>query len=426
MGIAKKIRKSLNAEAIDTNRKRFEQEFKEVNNFLVSEEFKEFEKLNNLIKSSNFIKNKKEIESLSYKKSKLRQDEKMYKKLSSKSKIKTYFKILDTSEYRNFIKHRLEKNSETVLEFEKCKDFKIIKEMENSQILKDYTDYKIKIESNEFIKEKEYLLNKDRYKTTADYDLLKKYESYMVQSAVKNYLKHKDSSALDTISNWKLVFEDSFSSNKLDSSKWTCIANNIPSLLNSNFSQVEDKHFFTAGENISIKNNILEILTKKEKTEGILLDNRAGFRKTSFDYSSGIITTQGIFSQKYGKFEAKIKFGDMSVNHSFWLAGDKKTPHVDVIKAIEKKKSLCSLIMSEQNISCEDIKKIDLSKEYFIYTLIWTSDKMEWRINDIPVWSQTKDIPSEPMSLFFASPVYKDLSSTTKMSIDWVRIYEKA
>ena len=37
------------------------------------------------------------------------------------------------------------------------------------------------------------------------------------------------------------------------------------------------------------------------------------------------------------------------------------------------------------------------SNDYFIYTLEWTSDKLVWKINGAEVFSQTSDVPQEPM-----------------------------
>ncbi|MGB5989672.1 MAG: family 16 glycosylhydrolase [Marinifilaceae bacterium] len=425
MGIARKINKSLNAEAIDKNRMHLDQDLKEVKSFLKTEDFNKFKELDVLVKSKCFLKNRKKIKSLSYKKSELRQDEKLYKKLSSNKKIKVYFKVLESVDFKEFKNSCTGEKVDVVSKFKNSKEYKIFKEIENSQILKEYIDCKTKVESADFIKERDFLLNKNRYETTEDFYLLEKYESYMEQSVVKNYLQYKDSAVLETFNNWKIIFDDSFAGGQLDDSKWSCVANSVPSLVKSNFSVENDKYFFTAGNNISIDNNALNISTKKAKIEGVLLDTKVGFRKTSFDYSSGVITTQGLFSQKFGKFEAKIKFDNMAANHTFWLAGEKRTPHIDIIKVMEKKKSLCSLIMSQQNIACEKINKLDLSNDYFIYTLVWTADKIEWKINEVTVWKQTKNIPTEPMSLFFASPVYNDLSSDTKMSIAWVKVYEE-
>ena len=58
------------------------------------------------------------------------------------------------------------------------------------------------------------------------------------------------------------------------------------------------------------------------------------------------------------------------------------------------------------------------------FTLEWTSDKLVWKINDTLVFTQTTDIPQDPMYVFLSGGLDKPINGTTSMEIDWVRVYK--
>jgi len=64
------------------------------------------------------------------------------------------------------------------------------------------------------------------------------------------------------------------------------------------------------------------------------------------------------------------------------------------------------------------------SKNYFIYTLEWTPEKLAWKINGTEVYTQTSDLPQEPMYVLFAGGLDKPISGMTSMDIDWIRVYK--
>lgn len=458
MNIARKINKALSAEAFGKHRSQLQRDYSEILEFQEADMFVEFSELDVIVNSSDFINRRRQIERLSYKKSEICHDEKLFKSLSSNKKIITYLRVKDSdifNEYTSFSnselhvelngikdakpkdlsqedkermsRYFLDEKIKALYEFEKSKDYRIYKEIENSQILREYCDIREKAQTDDFIKERDFLLNKDRYKTTNDYALLKKYNDYLGMEVVKKYLKYKDTDSFNFIQNWDLSFEDSFNDGKLDPKKWTCVVNRAKDIMNSNFSLDGDRHFFTDGGNISLRGNKLCITTKQEDVEGVRFDSSIGFKKEMFKYSSGIISSQGLFSQKYGKFEAKIKFGNMAVNQCFWLSGENSVPHIDIVKTQSHKKALCSLIAEKSMLNSEKVNKIDFTKDFYIFTLIWLPNKIEWKINDIVVWEQIENIPSEPMSLFFANTLYKDFKNEeVNMCVDWVKVYELA
>jgi beta-glucanase (GH16 family) len=64
------------------------------------------------------------------------------------------------------------------------------------------------------------------------------------------------------------------------------------------------------------------------------------------------------------------------------------------------------------------------SKEYFIFTLVWTADKMVWKINGVDVLKQTSNVPQDAMYVNLAGGVYQPLSGMATMEVDWIRVYQ--
>jgi beta-glucanase (GH16 family) len=71
---------------------------------------------------------------------------------------------------------------------------------------------------------------------------------------------------------------------------------------------------------------------------------------------------------------------------------------------------------------------LDLSQDYFIYTLDWTKDKLTWKINGVVVNEQTKGVPTVPMYLVFSSSITGKTNGAglpASMEVDWVKCYKE-
>lgn len=70
---------------------------------------------------------------------------------------------------------------------------------------------------------------------------------------------------------------------------------------------------------------------------------------------------------------------------------------------------------------------LDVSQDFFIYTLEWSKNKLTWKINDVVVNEQTQHIPHEEMYLVFSSSMTDKADGTglpASMEVDWVRCYQ--
>jgi len=442
-------------------------EFEKLNTFSGSDQLAKYNELDKLVNSSDFVQKRKEIESLSYKSSSEYSKEKEFLSLQKAKDIVLYFKTVAGNDLKKFqemdgskkIKEleeleKLVQSSEFIEKskakgFKETDDFKKLEEyknLKNSSEIKDYYKFKSSkelanykttdgskrlasynelkdyIASEEFKKQKEYLLDKKRFEKTEMFKEIQEYTSLKKSEDIIWYLKVKDSNKFDVIKHRELTFSEEFEGEKLDSKKWLTNYYWGEKLLKDRYSVESDLQAYTEKENFEIHNSILKINTKPQKVNGKTWSAAHGFAPKEFSYSSGLINSGTSFRQKYGIFTAKIKLGDPTAKNAFWLLADKITPHIDICRTGKGK--VWSDYFSAKGTSAKTSIGSRYANDFFIFTLEWTSDKLVWKINDTEVFVQTSDIPQEPMYVLFAGGLDKPINGPTSMEIDWVRVYK--
>ncbi|RWZ58074.1 glycosyl hydrolase family protein [Halobacillus fulvus] len=119
----------------------------------------------------------------------------------------------------------------------------------------------------------------------------------------------------DQPSDWSLVWSDEFMGDQIDPEKWNLDEGNW--LLDEDGNPVSpgwgnnEKQYYTdSSENAYVEDGKLTIEAKKEETP---VTDEFG----SYDYTSAKLTTQDLFSKKYGKFEARMKLPE---GQGYWPA----------------------------------------------------------------------------------------------------------
>ncbi|ADU28972.1 family 16 glycosylhydrolase [Evansella cellulosilytica] len=110
---------------------------------------------------------------------------------------------------------------------------------------------------------------------------------------------------------WELVWSDEFEGNELDTTKWNYDIGNgfysgsewIPGWGNN------EKQYYTE-ENISVEDGYLVIEARE-------LDEPITDQHGTYQFTSGKITTENLFSQAYGRFEARMKLPE---GQGYWPA----------------------------------------------------------------------------------------------------------
>jgi beta-glucanase (GH16 family) len=132
----------------------------------------------------------------------------------------------------------------------------------------------------------------------------------LLSAAIASFAQQK--SAPSGVRHWKLVWSDEFNQpdgSPVDPSKWTFDTGG------NGFGNNELEYYTSRPENVSIEAGNLVIRAKKE--------DYTGADGVTRQYTSGRLKTQGKFSQKYGRFEARIKIPyGQGLWPAFWMLGD--------------------------------------------------------------------------------------------------------
>jgi hypothetical protein len=355
-----------------------------------------YEELDKFIKSSEFLA-KQRMKPITFK------DSDEYKKLLE------YKRLKDTIEIKEFYK------------FKKSKEYSNYLNTDGSARLKRFEELKEYVATPEFKAKKEYLTDKKRFEKSELFKDQEEYKKLKKNPDILWYYKVKDSKKFDILKSRKLTFSDDFEGNKLDTSKWITNFYWGEKLLGDRYSVETDLQSYTEKDNFDISNSVLRINTKPKKVTGKVWSAAHGFKTKEFDFTSGIINTGNSFRQKYGIFSAKIKLGNPEARNTFWMLADKITPHLDICRTTGGK------VWFDYFSPRGTVEKTSLgskySGDYYIYTLEWTPDKLVWKINGTEVFTQTSDVPQEPMYVLLAGGLNKPINSPTSMEIDWVKVY---
>jgi hypothetical protein len=372
-----------------------------------SPELEAYRELDAYVNSPEFKKTKKTIESQKFKDTEASRKLNEYKRLKKSKPISFYFKFKESALYKNYL--QLD-GSEKIKEYEELKDF---------------------IASEEFKKVKEYmnLSSGKKFNMSEEKKMLYEYQSLKKSDNIKYYFKYKDSKKFEELRTWEVSFEEDFATSTINPEKWLKKYYWGDKLLNDTYSLATDKHLISE-DNVNVKNSILEIVTRKEDVKGKAWEPAIGFYEKDFHFTSGLVNTGKSFRQKFGKFEAKIRFNqDFPVNHAFWMVSDKQVPHVDIVK-YDKHLNFNNFWKNGSPSIHQNLNKVKSSKypkDFFIYGLEWTPEQLTWTINGITVATQTAGVPQEPMYIQFSSGLYEEseLMQPAKCEIDWIRCYKQ-
>ena len=356
-----------------------------------------YEELDALMKSPDFIA-KKNMKPITFKDTEEYKKLEEYNRLKASQEIKDFFKFKGSKEYANYLNThesaRIKRHAE----------------------LKEYTA------SPEFKERKNYLLDKKRFEKTEMFKEVQEFNGLKKNEDIIWYFKVKDSNKFDILKKRELTFSDEFDNEKLDTTKWLTNYYWGEKLLHDRYSVESDLQAYTEKDNFEIRNSVLKITTKPQKTTGKVWSADKGFSTKEFGYTSGIVCTGTSFRQKYGTFTAKIKLGDPNAKCAFWMLSDKITPHIDVCRT-SKGKVWVDYFSAKGGNSKTSIGS-RYTSDFFIFTLEWTADKLVWKINDTEIFTQTSDVPQEPMYVLLSGGLDKPIAGMTSMEIDWIRIYQ--
>jgi hypothetical protein len=362
-----------------------------------SQTVRRFEELEAFIKTPEFLA-KKKMKPITFKDTEEYKKMLEYKRLKNSLEIKEYYKFKASKEYANFL------------------------DTEGSVRLARYNELKEYLDKPEFKEKKNYLLDKKRFEKTEMFKEIREYEKLKKSADIIWYFKVKDSDKFDVLKAKELTFTDDFDGESLDTAKWLTNYYWGEKLLKDRYSVESDLQAYTERDNFEVRNSLLKIHTKPQRITGKVWTASSGFEKREFNFTSGLINSGNSFRQKYGIFSAKIKLGNPTARNNFWMLAERMTPHIDICRTSDGK-IWADYVSGNNNIAKNSVGS-RFAKDFFIYSLEWTSEALVWKINGVEIFRQTRNVPQEPMYVILSGGLDKPVSGLTTMEIDWVKVHQ--
>jgi beta-glucanase (GH16 family) len=214
-------------------------------------------------------------------------------------------------------------------------------------------------------------------------------------------------------------FEDEFTGRSLDTTKWST---EYPSG-NSGEQQYYAPTIFR------VNDGILSIYAENKTSHG-------------YPYTSGIITTQRTFAQKYGYFVIRAKLpSGQGFWPAFWLLPVSKNypVEIDVFELLGNDPHTIHMTNhwrdekgSHQKSKLAYTSEIDFSAGFHTFAIDWNQTELKWYIDGVLRYKVDQGVPSEPLFLLVNLAVGGNWpgnpDETTRfpgvMQVDYVRVYK--
>lgn len=329
-----------------------------------------------------------------------------FTRLSKSSDILFYLKCVKTSPYANY------------------------KTIADSKELARLTALRSEVEIPEFKQQVAFLKNKKRYESTPEFKLENEFNELGKSKLLATYHQLKKRTELAFFDQWDIVLDENFTEQKLATTLWEPENYWGSKMAGYSFSQSTELQAYNGLKNIEIRNKVLSIVTKAEKTEGKVWDPSVGLIPRKFDYSSAILNTGNSFKFKEGVVEAKVKFrADATITSAFALTGIKPFPQIDVFRSGNKSVGL-GIIDQPGDAGLNKLVQIKgLNFNHFhIFRLEILENQAVWKINNHEVHREqvTRDLGE--LFLHFIGSIHQPLNQESlphHFEIDWVRCLKK-
>jgi beta-glucanase (GH16 family) len=219
---------------------------------------------------------------------------------------------------------------------------------------------------------------------------------------------------------WNQTFNEDFNEPQLDTSFWSTA--------------------YSSGGNGELQYYSPDALSLNN---GKLLITATNTPANGYPYTSGIIHTQGKFSQEYGRFSIRAKLPKgKGYWPAFWLLPAKSNfpLEIDVFEYLGHKPHVVYLSQHWSDAAGHHLHRTHASKinanfstGFHTFTLDWSPDELRWSIDGVTQFRSTSNIPNVPMFLLINLAVGGkwpgNPDSTThfpaSMQVDYVHVYQK-
>ena len=401
-----------------------------------SDEYAEYKRLFEIVKSAEFKEKRKTLKTRKYKDTLEYRELRRFDKLDRNSDIKLYYHILksdqlsdylafkETDEYLKLGDKRELKKSPKLKEykkFEKSKNYKNYVRFHNSFPVQEYERLKEKISTDEFKKANAFWENPNRWNTTEEYVLKRKFYD-IVDSEDGKFFFSTDPKKFKDIENLQVYIKDYFKYKNLDESKWKACFYYTNTDLKSVHSFTDEKQANSGGKNISTGNG-LKIFTRKQKAVSPAWDKQKGFVEKEYEYTADVVNGHDIVEESYCSIRTKMRVKG-KVNHAFWLTSGNKLPHIN-IAMIKGRKIEVGVYDARGDYYYTKIRGINPNK-YYIYSVFQSKDELIWKINNIEVFRTRNIISGHRFFPVFNSFIPKKRRRPTEgeLDVEWLEVYK--
>ncbi len=399
------------------------------------DELQDKNRLEEYVNSVDFRQKKELYKSKKYKDTDENRIIRQYEKLLNDVNIKLYYETKNSQILKDYLDFKsnpdsLNLKSLSILEvsekieklknFEQSKEYKNYSQYHESLAVREFEELKKKISEPEFQQSNAFWANPDRWETTHEYRMEQRYRE-LIGDRTSTSGKRNKSSIFKKYSQVKLTFSERFDWDKLDNSRWSAGFHSGNPRLVGNYSFTNEHQANNNGRNVSASEGVLTIHTVELPNRALAWDIQKGFVEKDFKYTSDVIQTSATFKQKYGIFSAKIRCIG-ALHHAFWLSGDRKLPHVNIFHF-----NGAEITLGNANLHRIDGVEITgiSENQYFIYTLEWTPRALVWYVNNIEVYRTADNIPQEALYLGINSFIPKKMElASGKLEVDWIKVFE--
>ncbi len=217
---------------------------------------------------------------------------------------------------------------------------------------------------------------------------------------------------------WKLTWADEFDGTALDGTKW--FAQNVAWPYNAELE-------YYSPDQVAVANGQLTITSLRRSIGGR-------------QYSSGRIESAGRFAQKYGRFEYRAKLpGTQSIWPAFWLlpASNAWPPEIDIHELLGHQPTKIygthhwGTAAAPINNGGSFVGP-DYTADFHIFAVEWWPDRIDWFVDGVKYFTDTTNIPQEPMFIIINTavggnwPGFPNASTVLPQFhvVDYVRVYQ--
>lgn len=232
---------------------------------------------------------------------------------------------------------------------------------------------------------------------------------------------------------WLLTFDEEFDGKKLDASKWgttmSFLGTQGPRYHNYSYQS------YTLDENVVFSDGRLHLRVDRTPVEGVE-------PKGNFDFSQGLISTDGKFSFTYGYIEIKAKYpGGHGIWPCFWLMPQNQLwpPEFDIAEYYAgSHKMHFGLAHGTVKDTVWDSSHDTVSPfegEWHTYALEWTAGRAVWSVDGTPRKVVEADyVPATPMFILLSNSVSSRFGPSGEpdektvfpndLEVQYVRVYQ--